>query len=176
MGTLYSGLDANSFISKAVVGDPRKQILTDGVTRPAWWNGLIARELGIDVPLVAPSDEGTRPAGSLTALGVYKIVVIYKRSLDGAIGNQSPTLTITLLAGETGARINIPADANLQAGIDTAVVYRTWAGKDAFFKDGEKAYSGSLITYDLTEADSALGLAIETDNNIPPSRPYIAAI
>lgn len=173
--SLMVGLDPNSFWSSAVMGRPRKKVYTDGVLPPFWTNGVVARELGITPPPNPPTFNAN--INGALAAGTYKFQIVYRRNADATLGNGSPSsvdMTAAANPGD-GIRINIPADGALQAGIDKVEIYRTLVGGTMLFYDGVVSYNGTAITYDSTKADSALGIGIETDNGIPPSRPYLIA-
>ncbi len=172
MGSLLSGLSAVDFWDSWIGGTPRRMAIANGYNRSLSVDGIAAYEMGIDAPPAAPTSN-TQIDGSLSA-GDYLYKFVYRRSVHGIIGNGS-TASAAITAGANpndGLRINIPANTALQAGIDFVRVYRTLVDGSSFFFDGEKAYSGSAITYDSTIADSALGALLSDDNGIPDSRPF----
>lgn len=172
MGILLTGLDPSSFWSSVVIGTPRKKVYSDGIGRPVWTNGIVSHELGIDPPDNPPAFN-ININGSLAA-GNYMFQSIYRRDVDATIGNGSENSAVMTAAADPndGIRINISAET-IQSGIDKVEISRTLVGGTMLFYDGVADYNGAAITYDSIKADSALGIPIETDNDIPPSRPYM---
>lgn len=176
MTTLKSGLPTGVFYDTAVIGTPRRKIYTNGISRPIMTDGKTTWDLGIDTPAAVPTFNANINGSLTVGTNNYKFQTVYRRDLDATIGNGSgASAAMSALADPNdGIRLNIPAET-VQSGIDKVEVYRTLTGGSSYFYDGEKAYTGSAITYDSTAADSALGAELSTDNAVPPARPFVIA-
>lgn len=175
MGTIATGLHQDTFWDGSIAGRLRLLAVTNGVDRIQITDFVNVYEMGADPPSAAATFSANI-AGELDASATYYYKYVYRRSIHGAvISNPSPA-SAAMTSGAVpndGIRITIPANASLQSGVDYVDVYRTLGGGAAYFYDGTKAYTGAEITYDSILADTSLGAAIQTDNDIPITRPYI---
>lgn len=175
MATIKSGLHADTFWDGALAGRLRLLALANGVNRTQITDFVSVYELGIDPP-AAVATFSANIAGELDASATYYYKYVYRRSIHGTVIGNPSDASAAMTSGAVpndGIRITIPANSAIQSGVDYVDVYRTLGGGTAYFYEGTKAYTGSQITYDSTIADTALGAAIQTDNDIPVTRPYI---
>lgn len=129
------------------------------------YNGTSTRQIGITPPTVAPTFS-VNSLGSLNASASYLFAYTYYNSVTGAESTPSDPSEI-MSSGSTdetrGITINIAAGDATTA--DTIKVYRTVAGGDTFYLDGE--VSITTTSYGSNVADSGLSTELELDNSRP---------
>ena len=175
MATIETGLAPNSFYDSAIAGRLRLCVLANGTDRTRITDFTNVYEFGVDPPPAKPTFNANIN-GALDPSATYYFKFVYRRSVHGTvISNPSPASDAMTTGADPsdGIRINIPADSALQSGVDYVDVYRTLGGGASYFYDGTVAYSGTATTYDSILGDTSLGAAIQTDNDIPTTRPYI---
>lgn len=132
-------------------------------------DGTNVREWGIAAPLTTPIIAG----GSGTGLtGDYKGVYRYVRLVNGTVvteSNQSPEPAAAVTLSNTDFEIAVYAATDAQ--VTNIEVYRTVAGGTAYLFDQRVANTTATII--STQADTALGVAIETDNNPPNAMGWV---
>lgn len=133
------------------------------------YDGTNVRNWGIAAPSAAP----TIVAGSGTGLtGDYSAVYIYVRVVGSSIATRSSpsaTPTAVTLANED---LDVTVVASSDAQVTNIRIFRTVAGGTAHLFDQQVANASATIT--STQADSALGDAVETDNSVPNNASWVA--
>lgn len=126
-------------------------------------NGTNVRIWGIVAPAAAPTI-AAGAAGSLT--GNYRAVYTYARVVGGLVAhesNPSAAPTAVALAAQT---LDVTVVASADPQVTNIRIYRTAAGGTSYLFDQQVANANATIN--SSQADSALGTAVETDNNTPP--------
>ncbi|MCK4423654.1 MAG: hypothetical protein KAV18_06245 [Candidatus Omnitrophica bacterium] len=175
MGTIATGLASTLTWDSAIAGRLRLCALVNGIDRSRITDFVGVYEMGLDVPPAKPTFN-SNINGALDASSNYYFKFVYRRSIHGTkISNPSPASDVMTTGADPNdaIKINIPANASLQSGVDYVDVYRTHGNALVYFYDGTVAYSGSAVTYDSILGDTSLGSTIQTDNDIPVTRPYI---
>lgn len=132
----------------------------DGVTVHVW---------GIEPPAVAPI-LAVGAAGSLT--GDYKAVYTYARVVSGRVAhesNPSPAPGATALTADT---LSVGVIASTDPQVTHIRVYRTIADGTLYLFDQEVDNLAAIIN--SSKADTALGAAVDHDNDVPPPLGYVA--
>lgn len=126
-------------------------------------NGTNLRQWGIDAPTVTPllSTTGT----GLT--GTYKVRYTYVRLVSGAVAaesNPSPASANQALTNQSLSVSNLGTPGDAQ--VTHIRLYRTAANGSQYFYDQDIAVGTTTAT--SSQADTALGAELETDNDLPP--------
>ena len=185
MAVIKSGQTASKYWYFAVLNDILH--MSNGYNRPQMYDGNVVNNMGIrKPPAVATFDSNIN--GALTISGTYYFKFTYYNE-NRDIQSDPCTISASMTAGATastdGIKIDIPAHSGVDSQVTHVKVYRTKNNGGIFYLDGEKAFTGSAITYDSILADSALTTVMGELNaaqsanldvrNIMPSRPYIKA-
>jgi hypothetical protein len=133
-------------------------------------SGGVVRTWGVAAPTAAP----TLAAGAASSLsGVYTVSFTYVRKSGTALcheSNPSPTsLPITITS--TNISVTGLTDSS-DAQVTHKRIYRTVNGGSTRLLDQEIAQGVTTAT--LSVADTALGAAVETDNDLPPTTHALA--
>ncbi|HYE89538.1 MAG TPA: hypothetical protein VEA38_00905 [Terriglobales bacterium] len=136
-------------------------IADDGLMRKD--DGTNTRKWGIAAPTATPS-VGTTGTG-LT--GVYSVKYTYARVVGSAVAHESNPSPASANQTLTNQNLSI---SGLTASSDPQVthvrIYRTVAGGSEYLFDQQIANGTTTAT--SSQADTALGDAVETDNDVPP--------
>lgn len=127
-------------------------------------DGTSTLKWGITGPAVTPAV--TTGAGALT--GTYKTKFTYARVVGSAIAhesNPSPASAGQVLAAQGLAISGMTASSDSQ--VTHLRIYRTVAGGSEYLFDQQIA--NGTTTALSTQADTALGSAVEIDNDVPPN-------
>lgn len=159
----------------------------NGIDKNLCYDGIVVTNAGI----VAPPATCTFSAnidGDLVQEGQYYYKFCYYNINKGIESDPSPisaVMTAGASASTDGIRITIPTDSTIDTQVTHVQVYRTANGGSVYYYDGQKAYTGTSITYDSTVADGSLvtvmgELNATSDGNVdvrgvPPVCPYIKA-
>lgn len=138
----------------AFIADDALMKKDDGTTTAKW---------GIDAPTATPS-VGTTGTG-LT--GSYKVKYTYARVVGSSVAhesNPSPASATQVLANQNLAISGLTASTDAQ--VTHIRIYRTLAGGAEYLFDQQIANGTTTAT--SSQADTALGSAVETDNDPPP--------
>lgn len=141
------------------VANPAVMRKDDGVTLRTW---------GIAAPTTTP----VAVAGTGTLTGTFRARYSYIRKVGTGLAhesNPSPASAAVVLAAQG---LDIPVVASSDAQVTQIRVYRTAAGGTAYLFDQDVANTTATIT--STQADTALGAAVETNNDAPPFLSRIA--
>lgn len=133
-------------------------------------DGTNLRNWGIAGPEAAPTT-AVGAAGSLT--GVYISAYTYARLVSGTVvheSNPSSNGTARTLASET---LDTTVVASSDAQVTNIHLYRTVAGGSSLLFD--QRVNNTSATVNSSQADSALGSVVETDNNVPNNMSWITA-
>lgn len=133
-------------------------------------NGTALRTWGI----VAPTVEATVAAGAAGALsGNYRVKYTWVRKVGASVAHESNPSTASATQSLSAQALLI---TNLADSADPQVthkrIYRTQAGGTVYLFDQEVAQG--VFTTSSTQADSALGSAVEEDNDPPPVAAWVA--
>lgn len=136
-------------------------ISDDAVSRKD--DGTNLRKWGITAPSAAP----TLAVGTATGLtGAYKAIYTYARMSGTSVAhesNPSPKPSATTLSNE---KLNIAVVASTDGQVGKIRIYRTRAsGNDYLF---DQAVDNTTATIVSSQADTALGVLVEDDNDVPP--------
>jgi len=133
------------------------------------YDGTNVRNWGISAPAAAP----TQAVGSGTGLtGAYTAVYTYVRVVGSSIATESsPSATpgATTLANED---LDVTVVASSDAQVTNIRIYRSAAGGALHLFDQQVANASATIT--SSQADSALGTQVETDNDVPSNMSWVA--
>jgi hypothetical protein len=143
---------------------------TSGWTFLADTNGMV-KDDGTTVTtwgIAAPTSAATLAAGAAGSLiGNYSVKYTYVRKVGSAIAHESNPSDVSNTLGVTNTVIGVTGIAD---STDTQVthkrVYRTVDTGSTWLFDSEMAQGVTTAT--LSQADTALGTAAETDNDVPP--------
>ena len=131
-------------------------------------NGTVLRKWGIAAPGSAP----VVAAGTGTLTGTYSARYTYVRK-DGVSlaheSNPSPVSASVVLAAQ-GLAVTVLASADAQ--VTHIRLYRNVTGGSSYLFDQDVTNTSQTVT--STQADNALGAAVETDNDVPPNLSRIA--
>lgn len=132
-------------------------------------DGSVVRQWGITPPAAAPLAVAGA-AGSLT--GTYKVQYTYCRVITGTTvaheSNPSPVSAGVALTSET---LSVPVLASTDPQVTRIRLYRTVAdGTTPLF---DQMVTNVDATLTSSQADIALGAAVELDNNVPPTVPWV---
>mgnify|MGYP000253421358 CR=1 FL=1 len=160
--------------------------MTNGLDRPQVTDGSTTWNMGIKAPTAKATFVNNTITGNLTADGKYRYYYTYwcsVRNRESGFSPVSDEMSANASSGK-GIRITIPANSDLEPGVDYVKVYRNLNGGSLYYYDGIVAYDGSDTTYDSTVADTGLGEIMgELDddgttqldiNGLPPTVPYMA--
>ncbi len=142
------------FVANAGVGGTVKADLASSTVRN--W--------GISPPTAAPTI-AAGAAGSIS--GAYRAVYTYARVVGSAIAHESdpspvPSAAISLLSQQ----LNVAVVASSDPQVTHIRIYRTAASGTSYFFDQQVANASATIA--STQADTALGTEVESDNEVPP--------
>lgn len=132
-------------------------------------DGTNLRLWGIAAPTATPG-AGTGAAGSLT--GNYSVKYTYVRKVGAAVAhesNPSPASNTVALTSDVLGVNNLVASTDPQ--VTHIRLYRTQAGGGVYLFDQELANGTTTAT--SSQADTALGAAVETDNDRPPAAAWV---
>lgn len=176
-----TGLMTDHFFYGVQLGD--LFYLSNGLNRMICYDLVSATNMGILPPPVAATDEGTNLAGSLIVGGKYKPRFEYYNINKKSASAFSPLSAEITVQSNGGIRVNIPADAGVDSQVTHIRAYLTADAGSVYRYDGEKAYTGALITYDFTVAEAgrvtamgelnAAGNANVDVNLVPPTSPFL---
>jgi hypothetical protein len=164
---ILNGLDATKQLTTLVPSRPLNDATTwtfvadQALMRKD--NGADLRIWGIVAPAAAPT-LATGAAGSLT--GAYRARYTYARVVGSAVAHESNPCPIPSPVTLAAQQLNVPVVASADPQVTHIRVYRTLTGGTSYFFDQQVANTTATIA--SSQADSALGTAIETDNNTPP--------
>ena len=128
---------------------------TNGIDRMLVYDLVTVTNMGIRPPPSAATDEGTNLSGSLIVGGVYKARFEYYNINKKKPSGFSPASADITCQSNGGIRVDIPADANIDAQVTHIRAYLTADGANIYRYDGLKVYTGTAIEYDFTIAESA---------------------
>ena len=117
-------------------------------------------------------DDDTTPRTGLT--GTYGVAYTYVRKAGNAVAHESnpSSTTTTTVSGRVGAlRYTVTASSDAQ--VTHIRCYRTVQGGSTLLYDQEVSNATQTVT--TSQADTALGTAVERDNDPPPTCSYAAA-
>lgn len=149
-------------------------VADDAVMRKDQASGAsTVRTWGIAAPTFTPTlAAGT--VGDPPAAGTYQFRVTYAR-LDGTAvaheSNPSPSASITIAVARDIDLSGLTASSDAQ--VTHKRIYRTLAGGSLYFFDQQIADATTTAT--SSQADTALGAAVETDNDRPPVAAFVSA-
>lgn len=128
-------------------------------------NGTTVRTWG----LAAPTTAATAADGGAGALiGNYSVKYTYVRKVGSAIAHESNPSPVSNTLGITNRVISLTGLADsADAQVTHKRIYRTVDTGSTWLFDSEIAQGTTTAT--LTQADTALGTAVETDNDAPPT-------
>jgi len=134
-------------------------IADDGLMRKD--DGTNTRIWGIAAPAAAPS-LGTTGTG-LT--GTYGAKYTYARVVGSSVAHESnPSAAASQALSNQNLTVGVTASTDPQ--VTHIRIYRTQAGGAEYLFDQQVTNATATIT--SSQADSALGAAVETDNDVPP--------
>ena len=119
---------------------------------------------GIDSPIAAPLVSQV-PSGSLT--GDYSIRYTYVRKIDAAVVHESNPSPASPTLSTSGTDIFVEMVASSNSDVTHNRIYRTAASGTVHLFDQEVAASTTSAT--SSQADTALGSAVDLDNDRPTS-------
>jgi len=185
MAIIKTGLQASTIWDFAVLNDILHA--SNGYNRPQMYDGNVVNNMGIRKP-PAVATFSANINGALTVDGNYYFKFTYyneNRNKESDPCTISAVMTAGSGASTDGIRITIPAHSGIDSQVTHVRVYRTKNNGAIFYLDGEKAYTGTSITYDSILADSALTTimgelnAAQSANldvrGVMPARPFIRA-
>jgi hypothetical protein len=126
-------------------------------------NGVALATWGLTAPVSA---SGLSAVASGVLTGVYGAVYTYARVVSGHVvheSNPSPSPTPVTLASQ---RLGVPVVASTDPQVTHIRIYRTVAGGTSYLFDQQ--VPNSTVNQISDQADDALGVAVETDNDPPP--------
>ena len=132
-------------------------------------DGTNTRSWGISAPSAAPTT-AIGAAGSLS--GAYFSAYTYARVVGSSVAhesNPSPNGTTRTLSSQT---LDTTVVASTDPDVTNIRLYRTIAGGSSLLFDQQVANAGATIN--STQADTSLGTAVETDNNVPNNMSWVA--
>jgi hypothetical protein len=133
-------------------------------------DGTNLRTWGIAAPTTAPSVVAGA-AGSLT--GTYSVKYTYVRKVGSSVAHESNPSPVS---GDVTLSSQALSVSSLVDSTDPQVthkrIYRTLAGGTTWLYDQEVAQG--TLTATSSQADTALGTAVETDNDPPPEASWAA--
>ena len=157
---------------------------TNGLNRMIAYDLVTATNMGIIVPFSAATD-GSDIAGSLTAGTVRKVMYEYYNINKGYSSGFSPESAEITIGTSGGRRVNIPANSDVDSQVTHVRVYVTRDAGSVHYYEGLKAYTGSAITFDITQADasrptvmgelSSDGQSNVDVHSVPPTSKYLMA-
>lgn len=131
-------------------------------------DGSNVRNWGISPPLATP----TIAVGDGTGLtGDYIANYTYVRDVGGTTIHESNAPTSPSAVTLANEDLDIDVVASTDAQVSYINIYRTAAGGSSLLFDQQVANTTATIT--SSQADSALGTAIETDNDVPNAMSWI---
>ncbi len=128
---------------------------TNGLNRMLAYDLVTATNMGIIAPPAAMTDEGTSPAGSLVVGGKYKAAFELLNKNKGYVSAFSPESAEIVCGANGGIRVDVPDNPGIDSQVTHIRAYLTSDAGSVLRLDGEKAYTGSAITYDFTAAENA---------------------
>lgn len=132
-------------------------------------NGSTMRLWGIRRPSIDPV-AAVGSAGSLT--GSYRAKYTYARVVGSAVAHESNPSTPSNAVSLTSDEMNVDVTASPDDQVTHIRLYRTQAGGSLYLFDQMVANTTATLT--STQADTALGAAVEDDNDLPPQLAYVA--
>lgn len=133
-------------------------------------NGSDLELWGIAPPLLAPT-LAVGAAGSLT--GDYGYVYTYARvTSDGDLAHESNPSPSPNAIALTSDRLDVTVVASTDPQVTHIRGYRTVADGTIYLFDQQVTNASATIT--SSQADNALGAAVEDDNDVPPNYAFIA--
>lgn len=151
--------------------------LNDTATWAFVANGtLLVKDDGTNLRLwgiAAPTAAATLAAGAAGSLtGNYQVQYTYVRKVGSAIAHESNPSPASNTFAAAAQQISITGIVDSSdAQVTHKRIYRTIAGGTSFLFDQEIATGTTTAT--SSQADSALGSAVETDNNLPPLAEWV---
>lgn len=131
-------------------------------------NGSDTYRWGIAAPTNAPSLSNGDGTG-LT--GAYSAVYTYVRLVGGLVAHESNPSDPSNTVNPSDKDIDIDVTASGDEQVTNIYIYRTVAGGSVYLYD--RSTSNDTATRTLSNADSALGVAVETDNDVPPDMSWV---
>jgi hypothetical protein len=170
--SLVTGLDSaleTTLASQRPLDDPSTWLFLADASGMQKASGSTVRTWGIAAPSTAP----TLAAGAASALsGVYTVSYTFCRKNGSSLCHESnPSDTSSpITVSSTDISVSGLTDSS-DAQVTHKRIYRTVNGGSVRLFDQEIAQGVTTAT--LSVADSALGDAVETDNDVPPTASWI---
>jgi hypothetical protein len=153
--TLMPFRPLNDTVIWACIADDAIMRKDDGTTTRIW---------GIAAPSATPA-VAAGGAGNLT--GSYKVKVTYVRKVGSSVAHESNPSPASAAQSLTSQQLSISGlTASSDAQVTHKRIYRTVAGGATYLYDQEIANATTTAT--SSQADSALGAAVEENNDVPP--------
>lgn len=187
MAILKTGQYPDAFYEASEING--ELFLVNGVNQMQQISGSQCVQAGMVAPTAAATFNSNINGNLDLSANYYFKYTYYNSALDKE-SNSSPASAVMTTGGTTatdGIKINIPANASLDSQVDAVRVYRTYGGEtDIYYYDQEAAYSGTAITVDSTNEDSALDSTtvspyagatadIASDYSMPPIRQNVTS-
>ena len=131
-------------------------------------DGATVRVWGL-VPPLTPLTVAAGGAGGLT--GAYKARYTYVRVVGSSVAHQSNPSPESNTVALTAQVLSIPVVASADPQVTHIRVYRTLAGGALYLFDQQ--VPNTMATVTSSQADGALGTAVETDNDGPPAAGWV---
>jgi hypothetical protein len=145
----------NDTTTWSFIADPAGMYKDDGTNLYNW---------GLTAPAAAPV-LAVGAAGSLN--GTYGARYTYARVVGGVVVSESNPCPAPTGVALTNQQLNIPVVASTDPQITHIRVYRTLTNGTSYLFDQQVANATATIV--SSQADTGLGTAVSTDNDVPPN-------